>query len=250
MAMFAHRVTGWSDEKFVQEYTGIHAKVTQQVSAMVPTLRSYIQTAIRPTSSNAKTVQNSHNNDMCSTLSWASLNKLRASFRHPNYQATAKQHVLIDGPKVGSLNQLIGDIVFDPIGYEKRKEAVVASLFIPRNASVLPKGSLLSDEDVAHRLDTLREAGAGSLLLRYVLNRDATPINPKEFFVNTPFDDGNWGNMGATEQVWFANEDDAAQFFEKSRQSVLESLPASFDASSIISGWGKEIIVFKKDHDF
>jgi hypothetical protein len=151
---------------------------------------------------------------------------------------------------VGSLNQLIGDIMFDPIRYDKRKDAVIALIFIPRNASVLPKGSQLSKDDVALRLDTIRKAGAGTGLLRYVLNHDVTPDNPQEFFDNTPFVDGSWGDIAAFEQYWFANEDDAAQFFEKSRKAVLESLPPSLDSSSLISAWGTEVNVVKKDVDF
>jgi hypothetical protein len=250
MAVIASRVKGWSDEKFVHEYTEVHAKMTQQVSAMVPYLRSYIQLVARPASPDGKSPQNSHGFDMCTTLSWASLDKLRASFRHPGYQATAKQHVLSEGHMVGSLNQLIGDIMFDPIRYDKRKDAVIALIFIPRNSSVLSKGSQLSKDDVALRLDTIRKAGAGTGLLRYVLNHDVTPDNPQEFFDNTPFVDGSWGDISAFEQYWFANEDDAAQFFEKSRKAVLESLPPSLDSSSLISAWGTEVNVVKKDVDF
>ncbi|RSL41201.1 hypothetical protein CEP53_012899 [Fusarium sp. AF-6] len=48
MAMVASRVPGWGDDKFLHEYTDVHAGMTQNIAAQVPVLRNYTQVVAVP----------------------------------------------------------------------------------------------------------------------------------------------------------------------------------------------------------
>ncbi|KAJ5390550.1 Peptidase S15/CocE/NonD C-terminal [Penicillium cataractarum] len=247
MSMVANRVKGWSDEKFVAEYTGIHANMTKQLSQFVPFLRSYTQVVGVPKPSVNTFCINQSRFEVATVLGWSSLTKLEGSFHHPSYKASAGKHVFTESAFIGSLSQAFEDIVFDPIMFENRQNAFEVVAFLPRSST----GQIITDSDLKSRAQVVREIGQGVGLLRYVLNRDITPANPSVFFKDTLFENADWSSIGAMEQYWFGSEAAAMEFFgDASRVQVLQNLPPSFDPKRTISVAGKEGVVFSKDLNF
>lgn len=250
-SMAAKRVQGWSDEKFISEYTGVHAKMTAMLGARVPALRSYTQVVAVPKSEIASNIAlgtGASDWDCNTTLGWSSLSAIASSFHNPEYIASAGKHIFTDPLVMGSLSETYQDIVFDPITYEGRKEA--AQVFV-----YLPKSALFSAEklkvDLDDRFDSITRCGSGTGLLRYVLNRDITPDDPKALFKDTVFIEGQWGQIAATEQYWFSDLVAATAIFsDSSIATEFRNLPASFDDKNTSVIIGRENIVFGKDRDF
>lgn len=246
MTLFANRVKGWSDKQFLDEYLDTHAGMTKQVSAMVPFLRSYTQVSGVLNPPVRTFCANYSRFEIASTLGWSSLRKLQASFKHPGYKASAGKHVFADPKIIGSLSQAFDDIVFDPILFKSRQNAVQAVVLLARASE-----ESVSDDDLKTRSNAVKTIGAGTGLLRYVLNRDVSPSSPTHFFKDTLFENGDWGNMGAMEQYWFQNQQSAVEFFaDSARMKALQDLPSSFDTERSISVTGSEISVFAKDLNF
>ena len=247
MSMLANRVQGWPDEKFVTEYTGVHADMTKQLSQFVPFLRSYTQVVGVPRPFMNTFCVNQSGFEVATVLGWSTLAKLEGSFHHPSYKAGAGNHVFTDPSVIGLLSQVFEDVVFDPILFETRQNAFEVVVFLPKSsvAQKIPK------MDLSTRAEVVRNIGQGVGLLRYVLNQDVTPEDPAAFFKDTPFEHADWRSIGAMEQYWFASENDALEFFgDIARLQALKELPLSFDQSRTISVAGKEVVVFTKDLNF
>ncbi|KAJ5761284.1 Peptidase S15/CocE/NonD C-terminal [Penicillium odoratum] len=246
MALLANRVKGWNDEKFLEEYLQTHAGMTAQVSNMVPFLRAYTQVAGVPKASVETFSTDQSRFEIASILGWSSLAKLGSSFKHPGYRASAGQHEFADPELAGSLSQAFEDIMFDPVLFKDRQDSFKVVVFLAKASE-----KNVSDYDLQSRSDALKELGSGTGLIRYVLNRDVTPSNPREFFKDTQFENGDWGNVGAMEQYWFRDEQSAVEFFANStRVQALQSLPSSFDPQRTISVTGREVSVVAKDLNF
>jgi hypothetical protein len=246
MTLLANRFRGWTDERFLEEYLKIHAGMTEQVSNMVPFLRSYTQVTGVPRPAVETFCTEQSRFEITSILGWSSLSKLEGSFKHPGYKSSAGKHVFADPEIVGSLSQAFEDIVFDPVLFKTRQDSLKVVILLAKAS-----GKTVSDNDLRIRSDALKECGAGTGLLRYVLNRDVTPSNTTQFFKDTQFENGDWGNIGAMEQYWFQDEQSAVDFFEDSaRLQALQSLPSSFNPQRTISVVGKENCVFAKDLNF
>ncbi|OAL54674.1 hypothetical protein IQ07DRAFT_596165 [Pyrenochaeta sp. DS3sAY3a] len=204
----AVRIPGWSEEQFVSAYTGDHANMTRQVASKVPTLLGYTQVVACEES--VKRVMGS-SWDACTILSWASVRALGASLSHPEYIQTAKDHVFADESKIfGSVCEAAAEVVFDPVRYQNRQDAVQVVRFLPQGS-----GAPSSEpDDFDRQVERVRQRGETARLLRYVLNRDITPANAGQaLFADSPFQSGDWNSTAAVEQYWFASAEDAASFF-------------------------------------
>lgn len=251
MSMVARRIKGWSDEKFLDEYTNIHAQMTRKIGEVVPILRNYTQLVACPYVEIPGLLNVIGGStlpwDCMTTLAWSSKSGLRGSFRDPSYRATAKSHVFVDDDDtIGIVSQAAFEIIYDPIHFEKRSDAYLVSVMLAGSPSI-------DDPSRANALElrfsAIRDAFAGSSVLRYVLNRRVLhPDESKEFFDDTPFQTADWTSIAALEQYWFSSKDEAAMFLEnKETQKVLGQLPDSFDALQSIVIVGREHIVVQKD---
>lgn len=253
MAMFARRVVGWSDEKFIEEYTGVHAGMTRAIAQQVPILRNYTQLVSCPNpvvpglpktdASNEKPL------DCITILGWSSPPSLWASFKHPSYKATAGSHVFVEeAATFGILAVPFSEAMFDPIAWERRQKAALVVFMLAKSASYDPERV---PTDLAARAETITKAGAGTGLLRAVVNQCDTPDNPKEFFADSPFEDVDWKTMGVLEQYYFPTLDALKDFFaDSARVEALSKLPPSYDFSKSVILAGSENIVVNKDLNF
>ncbi|CAJ2509292.1 Uu.00g143180.m01.CDS01 [Anthostomella pinea] len=251
MSMLARRVKGWSDEKFIQEYTGVHAGMAKGVAAAVPTLRNYTQLVACPRSeTEAAQVEAGSSWDCCTMLGWTSLEALWGSFQHPQYKATARSHVCVDEEDtIGILSQPFSNILFDPVSFEKRENGALPVVFPAKSSSYAGGDSYVSD--LQARTAAIEKMGAGTSLLRYVLNRTVTPDDPKAFFAGTPFENADWNSVIGMEQYWFPSLSAAAAFCsDEAIKKAILTLPSSFDGGRTIVLAGKENVVVQKDIDF
>ncbi|KAI8724266.1 CocE/NonD family Hydrolase [Fusarium sp. LHS14.1] len=252
MAMLASRVSGWKDEKFLHEYTEVHAGMTQKIAAQVPVLRNYIQVVVVPKSAVPLIGMNASSTSWdCSTiLGWSTLKALWGSFHAPDYKASAGSHVFVEeSGTIGILCQSTVDIVIDPVEFENRdKDSVLMVFYLAKNSQT-SKDRL--GGDITARASAVVEASSGTKLLRYALNKSVTPDDTDDFFADTPFLTADWTTMGAMEQFWFANMDGATAFLEdEKRRRALEDLPESFDLHKSVFLVGKENRVVTKDLGF
>ncbi|KAJ6017751.1 Peptidase S15/CocE/NonD C-terminal [Penicillium sp. IBT 35674x] len=246
LCILANRVKGWPDEKFLHEYLHVHAGMTEQLSHIVPFMRSYTQVTNIPKSSVKTFCTEQSSWEAATTLGWSSLAKLEGSFKHPDYKASAGKHVFAEPVVVGCVSQAFEDVNFDPVLFKARQNAFKVVAYLGRAAN-----KIVSDDDLQARSNSLKSLGAGTGLLRYVLNRDISPSKPTEFFKDTLFEDGDWNSMGAMEQYWFCDEKSAIAFFaDSARLQALQHLPSSFNSQYTISVAGKESRVFAKDLNF
>ncbi|KAJ4200259.1 hypothetical protein NW767_007780 [Fusarium falciforme] len=253
MAMLASRVSGWKDDKFLNEYTEVHAGMTQKIAAQVPVLRNYTQVVAvpRPTVRMIGTEASASTPWDCSTiLGWSTLKALWGSFHAPDYKASAGSHVFVDeSSTIGLLCQSTVDIVIDPVEFENRdKDSVLMVFYLAKNSQAA-KDRL--GEDMSTRASAIVEASSGTKLLRYALNRSVTPDDTNDFFADTPFLTADWTTMGAMEQFWFADMDGATAFLEdEKRRRAMEDLPESFDLHKSAFLVGRENRVVTKDVGF
>ncbi|KAI1840040.1 hypothetical protein JX265_013526 [Neoarthrinium moseri] len=251
MSLLARRLEGWSDEKFMDEYTGKHAKMTNEVAAAVPALRNYTQVVAFPQSEKKGAQIGIHSSwDCCTTLGWTSLGALWGSFQHPQYKATAGTHVFVDEEDtIGILSQPFLDLNFDPVSYENRRHGVLLVRFLAKSAQYSEGEDYL--RDLRARALALEEKGAGTSLLRYALNRTVTPDDVGSFFAGTPFNTADWTTIVAMEQFWFSSWAAVLEFFRGQgvREAIL-TLPGSFDGGKSLELIGNENIVVHKDIEF
>ncbi|KAK2484334.1 hypothetical protein H9L39_06126 [Fusarium oxysporum f. sp. albedinis] len=251
MSVIARRVTGWSDEKFLSEYTGVHAEMTKAIAGIVPILRNYTQAVACPAlqTQNLQT-QLSRPWDCLTTLGWTSLNALWGSFQNPQYKATAGQHVFTDPEAIGVLSEPASELMFDPVAFRTRQNGVLLCLLLAKSAEYEPESKKLAD-DILARSDAIQTAFAGTSLLRYIFNWGVTPVDPDAFFDGTPFKTADWTSFGALEQFWFPDIQTVdAVFSNVDCRQAIETLPSSFTADQSIKLLGRENIVVSKDADF
>lgn len=247
MILTANRLKGWSDEKFIDEYTKVHANMTEQISNIVPFMRSYTQVVGVPKLPIETFCTNQDDYEVATVLAWSSLDKLRGSFHHPSYKASAGKHVFAEPELTGSLSQTFEDVIFDPILFKGRQDCIEVMVLLTKISTV----QSVPQADLQSRAESIKQISRGTGLLRYVLNRDVTPEDPNCIFKDTLFENGDWSSVGATEQYWFTDEQTAADFFaHPGRSQVLRKLPGLFDESQTISIVGRENRVFSKDLDF
>ncbi|KAJ4246884.1 hypothetical protein NW762_013436 [Fusarium torreyae] len=250
MSMVASRVTGWSDKKFLDEYTNKHAEMTRKIAAEVPILRHYTQLVACPhveipgvsNQGERKTVW-----DCLTTLEWTSLDALGGSFHHPLYRASAGSHVFLEeADSIGIANESFVDVMFDPLSFEKRTNGALLNVMIAGSPSA---ESTVLEQALLQRASDMRSACAGTSVLRYVLNRRVLGgKEAKEFFHDTPFANGDWSTITAFEQYWFPSEDAAMDFFaSENRRRALTVFPGGFDLSRSVFVLGRENIVVNKD---
>ncbi|OHE98155.1 CocE/NonD family Hydrolase [Colletotrichum orchidophilum] len=250
MTVAARRIPGWSAEKFLKEYTGVHAEMTKHISNVVPILRNYTQAVAMP----QVRIQGIPNGgldswDAVTTLGWASLNGLWGSFQAPEYKASAGQHVFADTTsQTGILSQSFAEIMFDPILFEKRgTKAAMLFVFLAKC-----QGATTTADDLSGRAASIAKVGAGTALMRYILNRQVTPEDPASFFAGTPFATSDWSTMAAFEQYWFPDRDAAVGFLsdENKLKALFKILPGSFDVQKSFAVIGAENVVVEKDLEF
>ncbi|KAL2783263.1 Alpha/Beta hydrolase protein [Aspergillus keveii] len=251
MAVVATRLPGWTDEAFLKEYTRVHAGMTKSIAAEVSVLRNYTQVVALPLpdSRGFSTIATDSKGWDCATiLGWSTLRALWGSFKSPDYQASAGNHVFVDeSSSVGLLAVPDIDTIFDPISLEQSAgNGAMAVFFLARGSNIENL-----EGDIRDRANAVQAAATGSSLLRYVINKAVTPQNPKTFFADTPFTTADWTTMIAMEQYWFPNMRSAVEFFGNAKQrQPLEALPSSFDWPRSISIIGAQNTVVKKDIGF
>ncbi|KAK1476750.1 CocE/NonD family Hydrolase [Colletotrichum tamarilloi] len=250
MTIACRRIPGWAEDKFLEEYTNVHAAMTKHISDVVPILRNYTQAVALPHSS-IPGVPNGGLEpwDAVTTLGWTSLKGLWGSFQAPEYKASAGKHEFADiSAQKGILSQSFAESLFDPILFEKRKiKAALLLIFLAKS-----QDATYIENDLTSRAASITELGAGTSLMRYVLNREVTPEDTTSFFAGTPFATSDWHTMAAFEQYWFPDRASAAKFLsEKNKlETLFKKLPKSFDADKSFAVIGDENIVVKKDLEF
>ncbi|KAJ0312252.1 hypothetical protein COL516b_001326 [Colletotrichum fioriniae] len=250
MSIACRRIPGWTEDKFLEEYTSVHAAMTKHISDVVPILRNYTQAVALPHSS-IPGVPNGGLEpwDAVTTLGWTSLKGLWGSFQAPEYKASAGKHEFADtSSQTGILSQNFAESLFDPILFEKRgNKAALLLVFLAKS-----QDSTYTEDDLTNRAASITEVGAGTSLMRYVLNREVTPEDTASFFAGTPFATSDWHTMAAFEQYWFPDRAAAAKFVsEKNKlETLFKKLPKSFDTGKSFAVIGDENIVVKKDLEF
>lgn len=250
MSMLARRVKGWSDKKFVEEYTGVHAKMTAEIASMIPILRGYTQIVACPSwniPNDGLPVKDHADWDCMTSLSWSSLDGLRGSLSHPMYKASAGSHVFVDDTDtIGILSDSFGDFIFDPISYEQRTDGAMLAIMLAGTSS-LEEENL--DEVLAKRADKVRDSFAESQLLRYALGRRVlSVIAAIEFFQDSPFSTADCSTMVALEQCWFQTKEAALEFLQhNARAETLAAVPSGLDFERSMLIIGDENIVVSKD---
>ncbi|KAK7447235.1 hypothetical protein CaCOL14_011635 [Colletotrichum acutatum] len=250
MTIACRRIPGWAEDKFLEEYTSVHAAMTKHISDVVPILRNYTQAVALPHSS----VPGLPNGglepwDAVTTLGWTSLKGLWGSFQAPEYKASAGTHEFADtSAQTGILSQSFAESLFDPILFEKRgTKAALLLVFLAKS-----QDATYTENDLTSRAASITELGAGTSLMRYVLNREVTPEDTASFFAGTPFATSDWHTMAAFEQYWFPDRASAAKFLsDKNKlETLFKKLPKSLDTEKSFAVIGEENIVVKKDLEF
>lgn len=249
LVMASKRVKGWPDEKFIQEYQVVHADMTRQAAQFDPLLLGYRQVLAVPKPMHTYFGKDAGDWDCISQLSWSSMAALSSHLKAPDYQAHAAKHVFTEPQTLGSVCQAVGEIMLDPVTYEKRNPGFIVFAYLSKQAANIREQ--VPEKDLEQRLATVAKAAAGTGLLRYVINRDISPSDPTAFFRGTPFMQGGWGETGATEQYWFANAAAASTFFaDGDRKKALVELPSSLSGESSLFIAGNESVVFSKRRNF
>ncbi|EWY81861.1 hypothetical protein FOYG_16070 [Fusarium oxysporum NRRL 32931] len=250
MSLLGQRIRGWSDEKTLKEYVGTHASMTQGIANAAPVLRAYTQVPSVKGPKPKLTGLGADNSqwDFLSVLQWATVNSLWGSLQHPAYKASAGSHAFADEDNtIAILSQEWADLNFNPVAFKQRgKDAVMVNLVLAKSRT-FSEGDRFN-RDLSDRAATIEEVGAGTELLRYVINKGVFLDNPFKFFEGTPFKTADWTQSAALEQFWFNNTEDAVRFFcNAKRTSALAQMPSSFDQECTIELTGQEIVVVKKD---
>lgn len=249
MSITAVRLKGWSDEKFIEEYCGVHAQMTKDLSEVIPILRGYTQSLAIP---KTKVVSFPDADwDSVSSLTWSSAKALRASLQNPGYKESAGKHIFADPTRVvGCISSVLEDVRFDAKGFDQRGQAALVSIFLGKSAKA--KSTSGDDEvlvrDLRARVGQVKLAGAGSSLLRYVLNRSIQI--EEDFFARSPFELGKWNEFAGLEQYWFPSLDAVVEFFDGGKgRELLSELGGSFSLADSVCVAGLEKVVVKKDLD-
>ncbi|KAF6824608.1 CocE/NonD family Hydrolase [Colletotrichum musicola] len=246
MTICLRRIPGWQDDKFLHEYTNVHANMTRQVAAAVPILRSYTQLLSAPSIEVTLPSGGHEPWDAVSILGWTSLDALHASFQHPEYKASAGKHKFADeATQVGTLCQEVAEATFDKSGFEGRGSgAAVMVVMVPGSGS----GTAMTDEELVARAAVVEKLRTGTGLLRYVANQSVTPADAGAFFEGTPFATTDWVTTQFMEQYWFRSRDAALEFLrgESRLGQLFSSLPPSLDAKGAFAVLGDETVVVDK----
>ncbi|PLB34862.1 uncharacterized protein BDW47DRAFT_111389 [Aspergillus candidus] len=245
MCVAGQRKKGWSDEQFAHEFTVVHAEITKATAEKAPALLGYRQVLAIPRPRISAFNMNNSTWDSQAVLTWSSIEELSSLLKSEGYRANAGNHVFTEPDIVGSISQVAGEFVFDPVGYSSQESRFMVFVYIPR--ATRSSRELVTEQEVAQRLDNITKIGAGTGLLRYVINRDVTPSDPSQLFDGTPFTNGDWGVMGVTEQYWFKDEDTASAFFaDEARVDALMKVPSSLDGKSCVAVAGQETVLVSK----
>ncbi|KZL85929.1 family hydrolase [Colletotrichum incanum] len=253
MTIACRRIPSWSEKRFLEEYTGVHAEMTQHISNGIPLLRNYTQVVGIPYV-DVKGVPTGGLAawDAVTTLGWTTLKGLWGSFQSPSYKASAGSHVFADiSSQTGILSQSFAEIMFDPTGFERRSKKA-AMLLVLLAGSRVGAHSEPSEADLEARSNHIGKVGAGTGLFRYVLNRAVDPSDIRSFFEGTPFSTADWTTMAAFEQYWFSDRKSAIAFLAEDERSnkIFGTLPKSFDLVRSFAVIGDENIVVEKDLSF
>ncbi|PKY07887.1 hypothetical protein P168DRAFT_331187 [Aspergillus campestris IBT 28561] len=245
MCVAGQRKKGWSDEQFVHEFTVVHAEITKATAQKTSALLGYRQILAIPRPKISALNLSQSTWDSQAVLTWSSIEELSSLLKSEGYRANAGNHVFTEPNIVGSICQVAGEIMFDPVGYSSQESRFMVFVYIPR--ATRSSRERVTEEEVAQRLDSIRRIGAGTGLLRYVINRDVTPSDPGQLFDGTPFINGEWGVMGVTEQYWFKGKDTAEAFFaDEARVETLAEVPSSLDSESCVAVAGEETVLVSK----
>lgn len=231
----------------VQAAVGIFGKKIEKIAETLPFLMA-TTTLITSPKGTLPALEANADSATATALGWSSFAGLQA-IRHPAFATAVKPDLVPDNHKqIGSIAVAFSDVKFDPVGFVQRHDALVVLTYLPKAANFDPRQVA---EDLGERAQSLAKAGAGTTLLRYVLNMDITPPNHAQMLGGTLFETVEWGAVAAVEQYWFADEAAAEAFFsDDGRAKVLKTLPTSMDGSKMFSIVGKESTQLEKDPDF
>lgn len=262
MCIAGERKRGFTDAQFIHEFTVVHAQITKASATKTPPLLNYRQIlavpkpSIHPIFSSSTTDHQSQHAttswDSQAILEWSSIGDLSSVLKSEGYRANAGKHIFTEPPRLGSICQVAGDLMLDPVSYQQQDQEqlhFMVFIYIPRASKTKTNRDLLIPEpDLAHRLDTIsRIASQRTGLMRYVINRDVGPSDPSQLFDGTPFITCEWGAMGATEQYWFKDEETARDFFEDGTvREALTVFPGSLDGKGCVCIAGMETVLVSK----
>lgn len=256
MCIAGERKRGFTDEQFVHEFAVVHAQITKASAEKTPPLLNYRQVLAVP-KPKISVFNMDHQHATCwdsqAMLVWSSVDDLSSVLKSEGYRANAGKHIFTEPPKLGSICQVAGDLMLDPVGYhnindssrQEQQSRFMVFVYIPRASKESWK--LVPERDLTQRLDTISRIGPRTGLMRYIINRDVGPSDPSRLFEGTPFISCEWGAMGATEQYWFKDEETARGFFgDETVREALVVFPSSLDGKSCISIAGKETVLVNK----
>ncbi|KAH7325698.1 Alpha/Beta hydrolase protein [Stachybotrys elegans] len=250
MNLIGRRVTGWSDEKFCEEYCSVHGGMTSRIASVIPMLRGYAQIvslwdekqqAALPGSASAPW-------DCLSSLTWTSIDALAGSLQHPQYKATAGSHVFLEEEDIiGVLTESFVDDILDPVLYKQRQGGAMVGIMLA-GAKDLNADKL--EEVLANRAANIRAAVAGTELLRYVLSKRVLAGEAaKAVFRDSPFENFEWSTMVALEQYWLPSKEAALRFLEaQAKAGTISTVPSGLDMARSVAIVGDENCIVAKDH--
>ncbi|KAK4214839.1 hypothetical protein QBC37DRAFT_420324 [Rhypophila decipiens] len=252
MCLAGERIKGFSDEEFAHEFSVAHAAITKASAEKTPPLLGYRQILAIPKPKISLFGTDKSTWDSQAILLWSSIDDLSSTLKSEGYRANAGKHIFTEPPSLASICQVAGESTFDSATANsiiEQDSSYMMFVYIPR-ADKTHKSSrdpALTDQEVAQRVEAISKIGAGTDLLRYVINRDVGPSDPHEVFQGTPFISCEWGVMGVTEQYWFKHEEAATSFFaDEAGTELLGQLPSSLDGTGCVGIAGRETVLVDK----
>ncbi|KAM7202897.1 hypothetical protein V8F33_002555 [Rhypophila sp. PSN 637] len=249
MCLAGERKKGYSDEKFIHEFSVVHAAITKASAEKTPPLLGYRQILAIPKPKISIFGTDRSTWDSQAILVWPSIDDLSSTLKSEGYRANAGKHIFTEPPRLASICQVAGEFTFNSATVNsiiEHDSSYMMFVYIPR-ADKSSRDPALTDQEVAQRVEAISKIGARAGLLRYVINRDVGPSDPHEVFQGTPFINCEWGVMGVTEQYWFKDEEAATSFFaDEAVVEVLGQLPSSLDGTGCVGIAGRETVLVDK----
>lgn len=216
------KIPGWSYERFVHEYTKVHAEMTKQVAEHTGNLKDYAQVLVDYDSQTEKPVRDAGDNEGWEALTihiWSSLHDIFAGFADPGYRANAGKHLFSNlddmtglfATNVGEVNAATSDG-----GMTMTKARTV--IFHRKDSG--EKG--MGGEETLAWLKTRLPMGEEHVkqdrrVLRYRQYIDCTPRNVTQGVQGTLFAAGNWEQFCAVEEFLFNSTEEASEYVNQNR---------------------------------
>lgn len=236
------KIPGWEHDKFIQEYTVVHANMSRQVHKMLPAFVDYKQ-VIPDYDVSGTPLRDEPRREGWDALTvhiWSSMDILFAGFSDPGYRASAGKHVFSNtDDMVGGLSQVHAEHAspeLDDVPHPRARVTV-----FHRKGAIAGQGDDETEQWLDSRLGTGKKLVEGDArLLRYRQYIDRTPADVLDKFSGTLFANGRWREFAAEEEYVFKNTQDAADFVNEHRQWIEAGQTPWIMTGSANVIWGKD----------